>query len=191
MGEVQEIRLDHYLNENSNVFEIGGYTGNFSGEIIGKFNCNVFIFEPIKELFDGLVSKYSNNPKVRVFNYGLENFTGVKNISLLGDGSSLYSHSDDVTEIQLRNVNEVLDELKLNKIDLIEINCEGSEYNILKELTKSNHINNIERIQIQFHFLDLVNYSNERKECQDLLSKTHNQIWDMVIGTFECWELKA
>ena len=41
------LRLDYDLNEDSIVFDVGGYRGDFTSAIFNKYNCNVYVFEPV------------------------------------------------------------------------------------------------------------------------------------------------
>ena len=69
MSGVQHFRLNHELNSDSIVFEVGGFTGDFSSRIIERFDCYVYIFEPIMEYYEHLKLKYNLNTKIKVFNY--------------------------------------------------------------------------------------------------------------------------
>ncbi len=189
MSGVQHFRLEHNLNTESIVFEIGGFTGDFSDRIINQFDCNVFIFEPIKEYYEYLTTKHAPNPKVKVFNYGLESFNGDKLITLSSDGSSIYATGGLTEMVSFRNVNDVLTELHLEKIDLVELNCEGSEYNILSELCFGPHIKSINIIQIQFHKIDSISHEEEKVKCREYLAATHTLMWDKPHDAFECWTL--
>jgi FkbM family methyltransferase len=63
--------LNYPLNENSIVVDLGAFHGVWASQIIEKYNPNVFLFEPVKEFYDYLVDKFQNNPKVKIFNYGI------------------------------------------------------------------------------------------------------------------------
>jgi phospholipid N-methyltransferase len=63
--------INHQLDENSFVMDLGGYTGIWSQKIIDKYNCNVFIIEPVKEFYNILLDKYRDNPKVHILNVGV------------------------------------------------------------------------------------------------------------------------
>ena len=183
---VEDIRIKHNLNKDSIVFEVGGWHGHFSQAIISKFDCNVFIFEPLQSVYDNLVNKYKNNPKVKVYNFGLDNFTGNKQINICGDGSSLYkTESNNYESVQFKNINETFEELNISKIDLMELNCEGAEYNILKEINMIN-LEKIKRLQIQFHNIDKFDINSLKQTIYDKLNNTHNQQWQY--SWFECWE---
>jgi FkbM family methyltransferase len=183
---VEDIRIQHDLNPNSIVFEVGGWVGHFSNSIIKEFDCYVYIFEPIKDIYLNLVQKYKENPKIKIFNFGLENFNGKDKINICEEGSSLYrNNSSSFEEVEFKNINEVFDNLKIDQIDLMELNCEGSEYNILTSINEIN-LSKIKNLQIQFHPISNLNPENLKSQIYDKLKKTHIQKWGY--DWFECWE---
>ena len=46
---------------------------------------------------------------------------------------------------------ENIKDLDIEKIDLLKLNIEGSEYDLLEKLLKSGLISTIDKLQIQFH----------------------------------------
>lgn len=183
---VEDIRIKHNLNKDSIVFEVGGWTGNFSTAISQEFDCYVYIFEPLKDVYKNLLEKYKNNNKIKIFNFGLGKTNELKNINILGDGSSFYiKETDSQEQVSVRNINEVIKELDLKTIDLIELNCEGSEYDIIETISEET-IKSITKLQIQFHEIPSNNLNQLKKECEDKLSLTHRKEWGY--SWFECWE---
>ena len=45
-GLKEPMRYNYRLNESSFVIDLGGYSGNWSRNIVEKYNCNIHIFEP-------------------------------------------------------------------------------------------------------------------------------------------------
>jgi FkbM family methyltransferase len=185
---IEDIRLQHSLTKESLVFEVGGWRGYFSQAVIKEFDCFVYVFEPVKSIYDSLVQKYENNQKVKVYNFGLDNFTGTKKINLCGDGTSLYkTETSNYEDVNMLNVNEFFNQHNINNIDLVELNCEGSEYNILQEISVDN-LNKIDRLQIQFHDILNVDVDLLKTKIYEKLKYTHDQKW--YYSWFECWEKK-
>jgi hypothetical protein len=74
------------------------------------------------------------------------------------------------------------------EIDILEINIEGSEYDVLKRLLQSQEIQKIRRLNIQFHEI----FAHSRDLTQDIrkaLLKTHNLLWSFD-WIWEAWEIK-
>lgn len=179
------LRLDYPLNTNSLVLDVGGYQGNWAEEIVSKFNCNVMIFEPIKENVEKIRQKFIDNPKVIVYGFGLSNSNREQEISLMEDGSSLNIKSSDIAVVTLRDVVEFLNEQNIHHIHLMKINIEGEEYRLLDALIRAGKIEEIDNLQIQFH--DFVpNAINLRNEICSNISKTHVLKYDYPF-VWESW----
>ena len=163
------------LDKNSIVFELGGYNGTFSKQILDKFDCKLVIFEPSKEYYDKL-KKIFENKNVQIFNYGLSDFEG--SLSLIAEGEKTYlteilEHDDNIVEVK-----KLSDFIIQNNffINLLNINIEGSEYKVLNDLLDTGTIHNIENLQIQFH-KNVKNYRKKKRLLKNSLSKTHHLVW--------------
>jgi hypothetical protein len=82
-------RLNYPLTENSIIFDLGGYKGEWSEKIYNKYNSKIYIFEPIKFLYDIIDEKFKNNDDVKVFNFGLSNKNESLKINFSNDGTSI------------------------------------------------------------------------------------------------------
>lgn len=181
------LRLDYNLNRDSIVVDVGGYEGKWANDIYKKYNCNIFIFEPIKEYYDKIVERFKENPKIRVYNYGLSNKDCDKQISLLNDSSSLFKKSRNLQKITLVNASNFFNSEKIGKIELIKINIEGGEYDLLENLIENGLIYKIRNIQVQFH--DFVKRAKKRMlKIEDELSKTHHPTYRFEF-VWENWEI--
>jgi FkbM family methyltransferase len=181
------LRLDYNLNRDSIVVDVGGYEGKWANEIYKKYNCNIFIFEPIKEYYDKIVERFKENPKIRVYNYGLSNEDCDKQISLLNDSSSLFKKSRNLQKITLVNASNFFNSEKIDKIELIKINIEGGEYDLLENLIENGLVSKIINIQVQFH--DFVKRAKKRMlKIEDQLSKTHHPTYRFEF-VWENWEI--
>ena len=50
-------RVNYDLSKDSLVFDIGGFKGEWSHTISKKYNCDIYIFEPVKTFFDQIKNK--------------------------------------------------------------------------------------------------------------------------------------
>jgi len=143
--------ITHDLNEHSIVMDIGGYNGTWVDSIISKYNPNIYIVEPIKDFYLGMVNKFSNNKKVRLLNVGIS--TQDKNgfIFLNGDASSSNINNSQSIEVEFNTIETIFKKFKLNSVDLVQINIEGDEYSIMEYMIDNKFINRFKNIQIQFH----------------------------------------
>ena len=51
------------LNEESIVFDVGGYQGDWANKIYSKYKSNIHIFEPSKEFANKIKCRFNNNNK--------------------------------------------------------------------------------------------------------------------------------
>jgi len=183
--DVKSLVFDYPLNSESVVFELGGHVGLWPSTIVRKFNPYIYIFEPVQDFYMGLVSKFEGNDKVRVFNYGISYKNDKEIIYVDGDASSLIMRPGIKQDIVVRDIFSVVDEHKLTKINLIQINIEGGEYSLLEHILNSGRVNLFDNIQIQFH-KNVDNYESKRLNIKSGLSKTHREKFDLPF-IFESW----
>ena len=58
--------LDYPLNEGSTVFDIGGYRGTWTADIVAKYNPTVYLFEPTFEYYEECKKRFKDSPFVSV-----------------------------------------------------------------------------------------------------------------------------
>jgi FkbM family methyltransferase len=157
--------ITYDLNENSIIMDLGGYTGVWAQQMVDKYNPNVYILEPIHSFYDGMVSKFTNNPKVRLLNVGVgvENKDGV--IYMSEDGSSSNLINGDGVNVKFNTIDTILNKFGLEYVDLIQINIEGDEYPLLENMISTGSINKFKNIQIQFH-LGVINDIERREKIK-------------------------
>lgn len=187
----ETLRFDYPLSQESIVFDVGGYQGDFAAELNERFGCKVYIFEPVPEFYQRCVNRFIDNKKIVCFNYGLSSTDGWLDISLAANASSFSSpHATGETQkVQIRSIVECIKELEINKIDLMKINIEGGEFDVLPEIIKSGEIKKIQFLQVQFH--NFVNDASAlRTAIRNQLNYTHNEMWNYEF-VWESWKLKV
>jgi len=95
----QRYRLDYDLDEDSLVFDAGGYEGQWTSDIFSKYCCKIFVFDPVKQFADNIQKRFSKNKKIIVFNFGLSNKTYKTKISVDKDSSSLYKNGNKLENV--------------------------------------------------------------------------------------------
>jgi FkbM family methyltransferase len=166
----ETVMLDHIIDQNSHVVEIGGFKGVWVSQIVDRYNPYIHIFEPVQEYYEFLSKKFKDNPKIKIYKLGISNKKEKVNISLIDDGSSLISTSNKFEVIDLIPFDEMIKMLNLKTIDLIQINIEGSEYDLLDFAITKNCLKNIQKILIQFH-TNVDDCENRRITIQSNLEK--------------------
>lgn len=181
----ETLRLDYDLNEDSIVFDLGGYKGQWTSDIYARFNCTIYCFEPVKSFADKIATRFSKNQKIRVYQIGLSNETKMVTISHCADGSSIMRGQGD-KEINLVKAIDFIDENNIQKIDLLKINIEGGEYDLLDHIISTDFISKIDNIQVQFHNF-FPGAKSRMEKIQSGLSRTHYVTWQYKF-VWENWK---
>ncbi|MFN4278858.1 FkbM family methyltransferase [Thermosynechococcus sp.] len=185
------LRLDYPLDPDSIVLDVGGYKGDFAALIHEKFNCRVFIFEPVSTFYHICQERFAGNQKITNLNYGLSDTSKVSQIYIAEDASSFYERTSKASKAvaELRDCAVVFKELAIEKVDLMKINIEGGEYDLLQKLIDSALVENIRYLQIQFHnFVE--NSEQKRQDLRSQLTRTHIEMWNYEF-VWESWRLKS
>ena len=161
--------INYDLNENSTIMDLGGYTGVWAQQMIDKYNPNVYILEPVPVFYEGMVSKFSNNNKVRLMNVGISTEDKDGFIFMSGDGTSSNLKNGQSISVKFNSIETVLEKWGLNKIDLIQINIEGDEYPVLEHMLKTGSITRFKNVQIQFHLGIENDVERRNKICEGLI----------------------
>lgn len=186
------LRLDYpELNEESIVFDLGGYKGDFAYAINKKYGCSVYVFEPHPEYYDACIKRFLSNDKVIPFNYGLSDKDGKFLLSDSVDGSSFLNPNHkkkNAIECEVKEIFNVLRQLDISNISLMKINIEGGEYPILLHMISEDKLSLVDNYQIQFHnFID--NADSLRSKIIEGLLKTHIRTWCYTF-VWENWKRK-
>lgn len=138
------LRFDYpSLNENSIVFDLGGYLGDFASEISQKYNCQAYVFKPHPQYFSHCVDRFSGIPNIKVFNYVLSDSEGEFQLSDKGDGSSFENPKNSNglgVKCLVKDILVVLDDLCITRIDLMKVNIEGGDFPLTDNLLKNEKI---------------------------------------------------
>jgi len=173
------------LTFESTVFDIGGYRGDFVREIVARYDPHVYVFEPVPEFFQQLVKEFGTNPKVKICNYGLSDVDSVSQMLLADEGSTMYMTGEMQTTVRLRDIRTVVQELGIDRIDLIKINIEGGEYKLLRRMLETGLVSACQDIQVQFHCF-YPDSQRLRSEIRGALEETHFITYDYAF-VWENW----
>jgi FkbM family methyltransferase len=182
------LRLNYDLNENSTVFDLGGYRGEWTKQIFNKYKSNIFIFEPVDEFYNIICQTIGGNPKIQPYKFGLSSKEETIEISLTKDSSSVFNTDGTKEKIQLNSAVEFINSNNIDTIDLIKINIEGGEYDVLESIIENNMQDKLKNIQVQFHRF-IPECVERREKIRTELSKTHELTYDYEF-VWENWKLK-
>ena len=186
----KSLRLNYpSLSENSIVFDVGGYLGDFAHEIHMKYGCKVYIFEPHPVFFEKCNQRFADNINIITLNYGLSDISGKFKLTDSVDGSSFLNlKGKDTVICEVRNIFDVLKDLKINNIDLMKVNIEGGEYPLLQHIADKNSLDIVNFYQIQFHnFIEEA--EKKRQKILIALNRSHTNTWCYKF-VWESWERK-
>lgn len=186
IGGDDNLRVNYDLNENSVVFDLGGYHGSWSQKIYDKYQCYIHVFEPIPELYNNLIEKFKGNNKIKVYNFGISDRNKTIEISLLNDASSFYIESENKIEAKVVSFIDFLKENNINNVDLVKINIEGDEFPVLNNLINNDYICIFNNIQVQFHQF-IPDSINLRNKIREKLHLTHTLTYDYEF-VWENWK---
>jgi FkbM family methyltransferase len=154
------------------VIDCGGYLGKYTEAILSRFDCRVILFEPIPEYAEICRNKFKDK-NVEVIQKAVGK-DGEIEISKLGESSSQFKSGEKI------NVESVSLVPFIRNVDILKLNCEGGEYEVLKDLNEHNLLKDIKEILIQFHKI-----GEDIDFYRKLLSKTHQQVycfkWDLWV----------
>ena len=147
----------NYINSNSIIYSIGiGEDISFDLDIIEKFHCNVYGFDPTPRSVD-FVEK-GNAPSKFIFNsIGVADSSGVREFYLPINESHVSGSllktpivSDDhKVLLKFKTLDDIMKSFKHVHIDILKIDIEGFEYLLIDYLFTNNI--KINQLLIEFH----------------------------------------
>ena len=186
--EKEHLRIDYDLNSHSLVFDLGGYRGQWASDIFSKYQCSVYIFEPVTLYAKKIKERFKLNGKILVYYFGLSNANRFINLHLSEDGTSEFRNSGKVIKGKLIDYVEFIKKERIKQIDLMKLNIEGGEYDLLDYMINSGCIPNVKNLQIQFHRF-VPNAINRMQNIQSQLKKTHELTYQYEF-IWENWKLR-
>jgi FkbM family methyltransferase len=183
------IKYKHDLSPDSLVLDIGGYLGDFSREIFERYKANIHIYEPVEDFYKTILNDdfFSRN-SIQVNNFGI----GGKSENVMfsiSENASGYNVQTDTEKQQLVKIKDVSEEFnKFNKIALVKLNVEGSEYEILERLIETNQLAQAESYLIQFHNF-YPDSASRRDAIASHMKEKFYRVWNFDF-VWELWKLK-
>lgn len=176
------------LDRSSIAIDVGGYMGDWASDIYSRYRCRVIVLEPVPTFCDHLRQRFEKNLDIKIIQAGLGAHTREENISLQADGTSFIRASNIKQTVKMLSAAELFANEKLENVDLMKINIEGSEYELLRHLVDAKLITRVRNVLVQFHDLSAESVDRMR-ELRAALSATHKPLfqYDFV---WEAWTLK-
>ena len=175
------------LNGDSLVIILGGFLGESGYRFRTKFGCKILIVEPIPKFVNELETKFEGEHKVEILPKAVSNRNGYMQLFLDGERTSSINEADTMVEVPVMDICLLVRDQN-QRVDLIEFNIEGGEYDCLIALIESGLISTINILQIQFHNFSQSSELN-RAQIREKLRLTHSLIFNYE-WVWERWELK-
>ncbi len=175
--EYNEKKFEIY--DDDTIIDIGGHIGLFT-LYVSQFckKGRIFSFEPIKENFELLYEniQYNNIKNVTAINCPVSDKG--KTIKIFFDKDDYAAHSfygkGKSLEMKAISLIEIFEMNKIEKCDLLKLDCEGAEYEILNSLS-NRYYKKINKICLEYH-----NYDKKQniKNLKEKLTKLNYSVID-------------
>jgi len=146
------------ISDDDIVIDIGAHIGLFS--LFASQFCKkgkIFSFEPINENFELLKENIKINEisNIYLFNNAVSDTSSTITLYQSEDdsGHSKFIKTSKSVKVISKSLKEFLDENKIEQCDLLKLDCEGSEYEIMKSLPLK-YFEKFKKIIIEYHLAD-------------------------------------
>lgn len=154
--------LKNFLKNDDIVFDVGANIGEWSEKVLKlNLNCLIYAFEPAPQVFEKFLKFQNNNTSLIPFNFGfgikddilkfyyLPNMDYMSSIYLRQSFNILDQKVDEII-VSIKTIDDFVKNNKINKINYLKIDTEGSEYNVLMGANKSIKNGIIDIIQFEY-----------------------------------------
>lgn len=185
------------------IIDVGANNGQTIRFFLKLFpNAVIYSFEPNPRLYENLLIEFGGNNNIHIFNKGISDFNGklVLNETVTDETSTFENLNYDsqylkvkskilgvkaeniVTnkyEVEVITLDFFIQEMKLEKIDILKIDTEGHEMKCLLGLFIFNkHI--VDYIQIEHHNDDMYEIAFDQSSFTDLLQQHDYKIVEQI-----------
>lgn len=185
------LALDWPLDENSHVWEIGGYEGRWAKQIFDKYHSHITIFEPQLWAAFKIQELFKEEKDIDLRPYGLWVKNEIIPIGNYGtDGASVF-YDDGRESKQLGVFREIHNEIwnYPHYINLMLMNVEGAEWTLLPAMIEQRTILTFRNFWCQFHPQNEVDHELFGRICGLLEMLGFEIIWDCY-PTAVAWRMK-
>ncbi len=177
MKDFQESdRLNYDLSADSIIVEVGGFEGWFAGELWNKFGARMYVYEPVLRFREKCEARFKENDKISILPYALGGSDGVAPVGIKGDMTGVFCGTEETEDVNVLDAHDALLSITPNGVDLLCLNCEGSEYTILERLLDTGFISRIRNISVQFHTV-VPDYQQRMERIIERLKETHDHVY--------------
>jgi len=146
------------INQNDVVLDVGAHIGLFT--LYASQFCTkglIYSFEPVQENFELLSEniKTNNLEQVKFFNLAVSHSNDPIKLYINDDesGHSMFSQSSQNLMVNSISLKKIFDDNKIEYCNFLKLDCEGAEYEIIKNLPLS-YFEKIDKMIIEYHMAD-------------------------------------
>ena len=186
----EEMRYIYPLTPDSVVIDAGAYMGDSIQEWVARYGCRVIALEPIPEFYEATKARFAGNPKAKVLNYALSAYDGEIQIGLSNNSSGLYSTGETKVKVPAITLKTLMKKEGLDRVDLLKLNIEGSEYAVLEKALTDGLLPKIGVLQAQFHWC-APRAEDRYAAIRRSLLTTHDHTWGEDPTLWQSYSLKT
>jgi FkbM family methyltransferase len=176
------------VDENSVVWDVGGYEGEWTRRMVERYDCIVHLFEPTPRAFKVAQQRLAGQPKVHLHQVALgAESKMVTFYDCERDGASVYGEGGPALVLPMLSFAEFLGELGIAQIDMMSLNIEGGEYDLFEHLLGTGLISRIKEMMVQWHWRQEGDDKRQRA-LQERIAETHKMRWNHA--AWEAWRRK-
>ena len=174
--------------------KIGFDVGACVGETISKFDGfdKIYAFEPAPHVFNILVEKHKNDPRIEFYEMAISDEDGVKSLKYHDNyGYSSFLEIDkegefakkcqefdpgfdnivSIIDVQTKRIDTFMQENCIEHIDFLKIDTQGNDLNVIKSLGKM--IDKVDTIELEVQIKPLYKNSSSKEEIVDFMQKNN------------------
>jgi FkbM family methyltransferase len=180
---------DLRLRSDDVVLDGGGYTGDWTAEVLCRYGCGSIVFEPVPSFATKLRHRYGSNERVEICAAGLGRYSGTAALQFADNGSRITpTRRPESVEVSVWDVAEFMVNRNLTEIGCFKLNIEGGEYDVLERLMETGMLERVRCYLIQFHRV-ASDSERRRSAIRGALAKTYEPVFEFPF-VWERWSRK-
>jgi FkbM family methyltransferase len=145
--------FNYPIDHKSVIVDFGAHIGEWAKEMETRYNPIIYLIEPLFMFNEILHYKFQLNTNVHIIPTGISNYNGISHLYLhpMPQATSKYDKTNKLVHIPVHTPDNILNSIPHDKIDILQINIEGEEYNVLEHMIETKCISKVKHLQVQFH----------------------------------------
>lgn len=177
------------LDSSSLVWIIGAFKGKTARLLIERYGCRVRAFDPQAHAIEHLNALAEQLPQLTVEPYALGPANEWRTLVEAGNDACNFYRTTRESPTESAEIRTIGDVWSGEAIDLVLMNCEGTEWWLLPRMARFSMINRCARLLVQFHEQALPAGADELEwedSTRALVARTHSVELDLY-PTWIAW----